>query len=538
MNNNHHKNRIILLLDLDCFYAQCEMIRLNIDETQPVCLLQWNSALAINYPARRLYKFKRGVSFEEIQSVSHGKCIALHLPVISLPQNQQSHGGYDTTTAAAAADEDVLNNSTYNNSNNNIIETLYNQEYNQPQHIKEQLFHQEKNVMKTCRQGKASLERYRLASTYIFETIQNSLQDQQRHYNRTKKKQKRGNDSTNAAEADSGEENDYYILEKASVDELYLDVTKICYDFDIEHVWQDDDIIRNTVTSNHGVNQQAAATTTTTKPSIEKMALDETVIFAQHKIQTTFLTTSTTTTTTTRNHSNPPNDNHKDDDYNYDNNSNISNEEVKLIKALTRGCIIARGIRKAVHDKLGFTLSAGISINKLVSKLSASYGKPNGQAIVFPDAIPYLMEETPIRKARNFGGKIGKEIQRLLPPEETTLTSIANYLSMNELTKALGNNHATAKMVFDACRGIDYEPVKETKGALSKSITAFKSFGPTKIGHLGKWITLLATDVFKRVHADSIRNHRFPKICTIQYYYRRETGEYGLFVIIYLVLVH
>lgn len=152
------------------------------------------------------------------------------------------------------------------------------------------------------------------------------------------------------------------------------------------------------------------------------------------------------------------------------------------------------------------------------------YGKPNGQAVVLPQAISYLMEETPIRKARNLGGKIGKEVQKLLPPNEIKMSSIAQYLSLNELNNALG--YQNAKMVFDACRGIDDEPVKETKGALSKSVTAFKSFGPTNIDNLHKWITLLASDVFARVNADSIRNNRFPKICTIQYYYRRETGEW------------
>ena len=115
------------------------------------------------------------------------------------------------------------------------------------------------------------------------------------------------------------------------------------------------------------------------------------------------------------------------------------------------------------------------------------------------------------------------KVLKLLPPNEDRMSSIAQYLSLNELNDALG--YQNAKMVFDACRGIDDEPVKETKGALSKSITAFKSFGPTKISCLGKWITLLATDVFKRVNVDCIRNNRFPKICTIQYYYRKETGE-------------
>ena len=97
----------------------------------------------------------------------------------------------------------------------------------------------------------------------------------------------------------------------------------------------------------------------------------------------------------------------------YANSKIQSNEDDEDIQALQRGCIIARGIRKAVYDKLGFTLSAGISTNKLVAKLGASYGKPNGQAVVLPHAIPFLMDETPIRKARNLGGKIGKEVRFL-----------------------------------------------------------------------------------------------------------------------------
>ena len=172
--------RIVLLLDLDCFYAQCEMIRLNIDRSQPVCLLQWNSALAINYPAREKYKFKRGVSFEEIMKVSNGECIALHLPVISLQDNHHHHHYYEEIKNEQDKswigkeeldggrfnnnDETIKDNSTSSLPTSHDIETLYKQEYNQPQHIKTKLFHQEKNIMKKPYQGKASLERYRLAS--------------------------------------------------------------------------------------------------------------------------------------------------------------------------------------------------------------------------------------------------------------------------------------------------------------------------------------------------------------------------------------
>lgn len=78
--SNPHK-RVILLLDMDCFYAQCEMVRLGIPRDIPVALLQWSSALAVNYPARDRFDIKRGDSFEVIRDKSKGECVAIHLPV-------------------------------------------------------------------------------------------------------------------------------------------------------------------------------------------------------------------------------------------------------------------------------------------------------------------------------------------------------------------------------------------------------------------------------------------------------------------------
>ncbi|KAI8627018.1 impB/mucB/samB family protein [Xylariaceae sp. FL1651] len=44
--------RVIAHIDLDAFYAQCEMVRLGIDEEQPLAVQQWQGLIAINYPAR------------------------------------------------------------------------------------------------------------------------------------------------------------------------------------------------------------------------------------------------------------------------------------------------------------------------------------------------------------------------------------------------------------------------------------------------------------------------------------------------------
>ena len=36
---NPHK-RVVLLLDMDCFYAQCETVRLGLDQSMPLALVQ------------------------------------------------------------------------------------------------------------------------------------------------------------------------------------------------------------------------------------------------------------------------------------------------------------------------------------------------------------------------------------------------------------------------------------------------------------------------------------------------------------------
>ncbi|KAK2035374.1 impB/mucB/samB family protein [Colletotrichum zoysiae] len=44
--------RVIAHIDLDAFYAQCEMVRLGAPKDQPLAVQQWQGLIAVNYPAR------------------------------------------------------------------------------------------------------------------------------------------------------------------------------------------------------------------------------------------------------------------------------------------------------------------------------------------------------------------------------------------------------------------------------------------------------------------------------------------------------
>ncbi|KAH7390233.1 hypothetical protein BKA64DRAFT_117940 [Cadophora sp. MPI-SDFR-AT-0126] len=60
--------RVIAHVDLDAFYAQCEMIRLGVKEDQPLAVQQWQGLIAINYPARA-FKLARHVSPTEAKKL-------------------------------------------------------------------------------------------------------------------------------------------------------------------------------------------------------------------------------------------------------------------------------------------------------------------------------------------------------------------------------------------------------------------------------------------------------------------------------------
>ena len=444
--------RIVLLLDLDCFYAQCETVRLGLDKSLPLCLLQWNSALAVNYPARA-YGIKRGDGFDEISKKSQGQCVSLHLPVISMEDITASTAAAPAAAAAAqdgdgghhAGEEDLAGGGI-----SELVQS-YNATYNLPAETRAELFQKEKNVMRHPHEGKASLERYRLASARIFSVITEAL----------------------TANVGKGK----FVLERASIDEIFLDVSDHCYNAAVP-AWKEDEI--------EGLTDLTDATS------------KETVVFG-----------SNTKQTIGEYGSNGDGGDHDDDD----------DDEAS---ALRRGCIVAKGVRSAVFSSLGFTMSAGVAINKTIAKLGATYGKPDGQAVVFPELIPKLMEETPIRKCRNMGGKVGKAVLSLLPKDEDRMGSIARLLSINDLAQKLGRE--TSQRVFNVARGIDGEAVQETKGALTKSITAFKSFGAAYLEGMDKWTRLLATDVVARVEQDSKRNQRYPKSCNIQYTFSSGLG--------------
>ena len=412
-------DRIVLLFDLDCFYAQCERVRLGLSADCSLALLQWNSTLAVTYPARE-FGIKRGDSWDDVSQKSNGQCHAIHLHILESTEEGKED------IELEAQDEDIRT----------AFERIYKLSPEQRTEARKQL-----GVRRHHNEGKACLERYRLASMRIFSVVLDSLT-----------KHLGGKDK--------------FVLERASIDEFYLDVTNYCHEDG----------------SNH-----AQSSPPDSSPDIA--CQKPVVVLGESSID-------------------------------------IAEKNSPLNTALDRACQVSQWIRTDVWNDLGFTMSAGISTNKMMAKLAAGYGKPNGQAVLHPHNFETVMETTKIRKVRNFGGKLGKQvIQKVLNGNEDATMGDLAQVPLPVLLHHF--SQGTGLIVFDACRGKDAEDVKETRGALVKSITAFKSFTATsQISEIQKWLNIISNEIVIRVGKDAIRNKRYPKTCTLSYtYYTTPNGK-------------
>lgn len=83
--------RVIALCDSDAFYAACERVRLALDPDVPIVVQQWESLIAVSYPAR-----KYGISRMDKVKDAKKKCpnlVAVH--VATYKEGEKEPGYWD-----------------------------------------------------------------------------------------------------------------------------------------------------------------------------------------------------------------------------------------------------------------------------------------------------------------------------------------------------------------------------------------------------------------------------------------------------------
>ncbi|KAK1131495.1 hypothetical protein K0M31_017778 [Melipona bicolor] len=178
--------------------------------------------------------------------------------------------------------------------------------------------------------------------------------------------------------------------------------------------------------------------------------------------------------------------------------------------------IIVEEIRADIFDKTGFRCSAGIAQNKILAKLACGLHKPNRQTILPATAVPTLYSTLPIKKVRNLGGKFGDVIVESL--NCNVMGDLLQY-SLQYLQKRF--DEKTGLWLYNIARGIDNESVNIR--LVSKSIGACKKF-PGKqaivsLDVLKHWANELSAEVCERLEQDLEENERRATLITIYYHY-------------------
>ncbi|XP_052901398.1 DNA polymerase eta [Anopheles moucheti] len=178
------------------------------------------------------------------------------------------------------------------------------------------------------------------------------------------------------------------------------------------------------------------------------------------------------------------------------------------------GASIVNEIRAAVKEKTGYECSAGIAHNKILAKLTAGFHKPNKQTILPIDSISKLYETLPLKKVKGLGGKLGDQVCEVL--------KIKFMSELVQFPESVLQHHFDERMgswMYLMARGIDLEAV--TAKFHSKSIGCCKRFpgknAITGMATLNHWLNELASEVTERLEKDLDENNRTAKQLTISY---------------------
>jgi DNA polymerase-4 len=159
---------------------------------------------------------------------------------------------------------------------------------------------------------------------------------------------------------------------------------------------------------------------------------------------------------------------------------------------------IANAIKKAIREELGLTASAGVSINKFVSKIASDMKKPDGLMFIGPSKIESFVESLPVEK---FYG-VGKVTAQKMKSMNIHTGLDLKKLSEQELVKHFGK---VGKFYYGIVRGIDNRPVEPNQE--TKSIGAEDTFPEdlTAIDDMNKELDKIAATVHKRLASHQLK---------------------------------
>lgn len=182
---------------------------------------------------------------------------------------------------------------------------------------------------------------------------------------------------------------------------------------------------------------------------------------------------------------------------------------------------VASHFAKEAQDGTGretFTLSAGVSANKTLAKLASGMKKPNRQTIIDPEggALQKLFHPLPIGRIRGLGGKFGAEVGEKLGVETVGDLAKVPLADIERHYPPRPGEADTARFLFDISRGACDEEVADR--TLAKSVGCGKTFrnhlalDPRDEREVRKWAEELCGELTERLDVDKRENLRAPRL--------------------------
>ncbi|XP_059061747.1 DNA polymerase eta isoform X2 [Achroia grisella] len=183
-------------------------------------------------------------------------------------------------------------------------------------------------------------------------------------------------------------------------------------------------------------------------------------------------------------------------------------------KRLLVGSIIVSEIRAAVFKETGYKCSAGIAHNKILAKLVCGMNKPDKQTVLPKHSINILYRTLSLKKVKHLGGKFGDTVCEVLKIK--TMAELQTYTEKKLQEKFDEKN---GSWLYNIARGIDMEPVQARFNP--KSIGCCKQLRGKATVHnlhsLKKWLDDLGDEIDDRLEKDSLENNRTPKQMVVSF---------------------
>ncbi|PHH68422.1 hypothetical protein CDD82_568 [Ophiocordyceps australis] len=162
--------------------------------------------------------------------------------------------------------------------------------------------------------------------------------------------------------------------------------------------------------------------------------------------------------------------------------------------AILTGSEIVRAIRAQIRERLGYTCSAGVANNKLISKLGSGFKKPNCQTVIRSRAVHTFLAGFKLPKLRNLGGKLGDQVVSTFHTDN--LEELLN-IALSQFKAKFGDE--TGIWLYNTIRGVDNTEVNPR--TLIKSMLSAKSFRPSinSFDQANKWLRIFAADLYSRL---------------------------------------